>query len=50
MVHGRTFYDYTCFYLAAVTGLRRGEILALRWKYIDFERQALTVGEAWKEG
>jgi integrase len=42
--------DYTCFYLAAVTGLRRGEILALRWRHIDLERQALTVCEAWKGG
>jgi integrase len=42
--------DYTCFYLAAVTGLRRGEILALQWRHIDFERQALTLCEAWKGG
>lgn len=42
--------DYTCFYLAAVTGLRRGELLALRWKHIDFNRQFLTVSEAWKGG
>ena len=39
-------YDYTCFYLAAVTGLRRGEILALRWKHINFEKQVLIVSEA----
>jgi len=43
-------HDYTCFYLAAVTGLRRGEILALRWRHINFERQVLTVSEAWKGG
>lgn len=46
----RDIQDYTCFYLAAVTGLRRGEILALRWRHIDFDRQFLTVSEAWKGG
>jgi integrase len=43
-------HDYTCFYLAAVTGLRRGEILALRWRHIDFDQLVLTVREAWKGG
>ena len=42
--------DSTCFYLAAVTGLRRGEILALRWQHIDFDRKFLKVCEAWKGG
>jgi integrase len=46
----RDVHDYTCFYLAAVTGLRRGEILALRWRHIDFDRQVLTVSEVWKGG
>ena len=46
----RDVRDYTCFYLAAVTGLRRGEILALRWQHIDFDRQAVAVCEAWKGG
>jgi integrase len=48
--HWRDVHDYTCFYLASVTGLRRGEILALRWKHINFEQQVLTVSEAWKGG
>lgn len=42
--------DYTCFYLAAVTGLRRGELLALKWKHINFEQSFLAVSEAWKGG
>ncbi|OHD23524.1 MAG: hypothetical protein A2064_03690 [Spirochaetes bacterium GWB1_66_5] len=46
----RDVRDCTCFYLAAVTGLRRGEILALRWQHIDFDRQCVAVCEAWKGG
>ena len=33
-----------------MTGLRRGEILALRWQHIDFDRQCVAVCEAWKGG
>lgn len=32
--------------LAALTGLRRGEILALRWDGIDFKRRLLAVNES----
>jgi integrase len=32
--------------LALVTGMRRGEILALRWKNVDFERATLRVVES----
>jgi len=32
--------------LAAVTGLRRGELLALRWTNVDLERGSLFVAEA----
>ena len=32
--------------LAAYTGLRRGEVLALRWKDIDFTKVALQVAQA----
>jgi integrase len=35
--------DGTIFLLAAFSGLRRGECLALRWRDVDFERQALRV-------
>jgi integrase len=38
----------TCFLVAATTGMRRGEILALRWKHIDFEAGLVRVEEAWK--
>ena len=40
--------DYTCFYLAAVTGARRGELLVLRWRHVDFEKRCLNITEAWK--
>ena len=43
-------HDYTCFLLAAETGLRRGEILVLRWGSIDFEKARVYVNEAWKGG
>jgi integrase len=29
--------------LAAATGARRGELCALRWKHVDFERRRLTI-------
>jgi integrase len=40
--------DYTCFFLAAVSGARRGELLVLRWRHLDFEGQYLKITEAWK--
>jgi len=39
---------YTCFLVAATTGMRRGEILALRWKDIDFNERVYHVRQAWK--
>jgi integrase len=33
----------TYFRLAAATGARRGEMCALRWKHVDFERRRLTI-------
>jgi len=41
--------DYTCFFLAATTGMRRGEILALKWKHIHFDKDFISVEEAWKD-
>lgn len=36
-----TYYPF--FYLALVTGMRRGELLALRWKAIDWQASGLRV-------
>jgi integrase len=41
---------YTAFYLAAVTGMRRGEILALRWRSLDLVASTVRIEEAWKGG
>ena len=40
--------DDICFLLACTTGARRGEILALRWRSIDFGKGFITINEAWK--
>ncbi len=40
--------DYTCFFLASVTGARRGELMVLRWRHINFERRFIHIAEAWK--
>ncbi len=40
--------DYACFLVAFSTGMRRGEILALRWRRIDWEAKNVAVVEAWK--
>ena len=34
---------YTAYYLDLATGLRRGELLGLRWKDIDLEKETLSV-------
>jgi integrase len=36
--------------LAVLTGLRIGELLALRWKHVDFLRGAIQVRETFSEG
>jgi len=40
---------YCAFLLAATTGMRRGEILALKWKDIDFTQGIITIERAWKD-
>lgn len=37
---------YTMFYTLAFTGLRSGELLALQWSDIDFNRKTLTVNHS----
>jgi integrase len=39
----------TAFLLAAATGMRKGELLALRWIDIDFERKLIYIRTAWKD-
>jgi integrase len=36
--------------LAATTGARRGQLLALRWADVDFEHRSLAFQRAWVEG
>ena len=37
--------EYIAFLLALTTGMRQSEILALRWKDIDFDRQTISVNQ-----
>ena len=39
---------YTCFFLAAVSGARRGELLVLRWRHVDSIGRCLNITDAWK--
>jgi integrase len=39
--------DGIAFLTAAFTGLRRGELVALRWRYVDFENQSIRVYEGY---
>lgn len=39
-------HHHTLFTIAAKTGMRRGELLALRWRDIDVERSTITIRRA----
>jgi len=41
--------EYVVFLLAATWGMRRGEILALKWKHIDFDKGKINIESAWKD-
>ncbi len=47
--HWKSLQDHTCFLLAASTGMRRGEILALRWRDLELEDGFVRVERAWKD-
>ena len=36
---------YEMYYIELATGLRRGELLGLKWQDIDFENKIITVSE-----
>ena len=40
---------YTVFLMAATTGMRRGEILALTWECVNFEERFIEIRQAWKD-
>jgi integrase len=42
--------DGAMFLTAAFTGLRRGELIALRWRDVDFERSAIRVSGSYANG
>lgn len=42
--------DGAIFLTAAFTGLRRGELIALRWRDVDFERSAIRVEGSFSDG
>ena len=46
IAHTRVYWPV---FIALATGMRRGEILALRWKNVDLERASLSVVESLEE-
>jgi integrase len=42
--------DAAIFHTAAFAGLRMGELLALRWRDVDFARRTIHVRENWTQG
>jgi len=47
--HAHDPQDATLYLTAAWTGLRQGELLALRWRDIDFAGQRVNVRRAWSQ-
>jgi integrase len=39
--------DYTAFIVAASTGMRRGEIIAVTWKEIDLDNESIEIKQSW---
>jgi integrase len=50
VLRGQDEMDAAIFHVAAFAGLRMGEILALRWRDIDFARRTIHVRENWTQG
>jgi integrase len=50
LVGALTGHDRTAFALACYAGLRAGELLALDWNHVDFERRVIRVERAWDHG
>ncbi len=45
----RDLDGYAAFLLALATGMRKGEVLAVRWMDVNFERGLVHVRKAWKD-
>ena len=41
--------DYICFLIAATTGMRCGEVLALRWGNVHLDKHYIHICDAWKD-
>jgi integrase len=48
--HGSSADAAPVLILAATTGARRGQLLALKWADVDFEHESLSFQRAWVEG
>ncbi len=46
LLAAKEYRMFAAFFTALTTGLRRGELCALRWKHIDFKKEILKVRES----
>lgn len=46
---GGNLTGYTVFLMAAITGMWRGEILALTWECVSFQEKCIEIRQAWKD-